>query len=99
MDFCFRKAGMPLAAAGAVALLAGFVAVAPAKAQQAAAGQAAAGQAPAKNWKDRAEYDLVTKITQTTDMKARLELLNTGQDKYPQTDYASERLQDYIDTV
>ena len=97
MDFCFRRAGMPLAAVGAMALLAGFVSVAPATAQQPAAGQAAAGgQAPAKNYKDRAEYDLFSKVTQTTDPKARLEVLNTWQDKYPQTDYAQERLQYYV---
>lgn len=87
---------MPLAAAGALALLAGWVAVAPARAQQPAA---AAGQAPAKNYKDRAEYDLFSKITQTTDPKARLELLNTWQDKYPQTDFAAERLQIFVATL
>jgi hypothetical protein len=91
---------MPLAAAGALALLAGFITVAPAAPQQPAASQTpAAGQAPAKNYKDRAEYDLFSKITQTTDMKARLELLNTWQDKYPQSDYATDRLQYYIDTL
>jgi len=100
VDFCFRRAGMPLAAVGAIALLAGFVSVEPATAQQPAAGQAAAGgQAPAKNYKDRAEYDLFSKVTQTTDPKARLEVLNTWQDKYPQTDYAQERLQYYVVTL
>ncbi|HEY6987700.1 MAG TPA: hypothetical protein VH369_04915 [Bryobacteraceae bacterium] len=94
MDFCFRKAGMPLAA-GALALLVGFAAVPPAIAQQ----PAAAGQAPAKNYKDRGEYDLFSKVTQTTDPKARLEVLNTWQDKYPQTDYSQERLQYYILTL
>jgi len=89
---------MPLAAAGALTLLAGWVAVAPARAQQPAAAPAA-GQAPAKNYKDRAEYDLYNKVTQTTDPKARLEVLNTWQDKYPQSDYAPERLQYYIDTL
>jgi Tfp pilus assembly protein PilF len=88
---------MPLAATGALALLAGWVAVAPAKAQQPAA--AAAGQAPAKNYKDRAEYDLYSKVTTTTDPKARLEVLNTWQDKYPQSDYAPERLAYYLDTL
>src|SRR3954466_6446903 len=61
---------------------------------QPAAGQAAgqpAGQAGAKNYKDRAEYDLYSKISQTTDPKAKLELLQTWQDKYPQSDFASDR--------
>ena len=98
MDICFRKAGMPLAAAGALALLAGWVAVAPARAQQPAAA-GAAGQAPAKNYKDRAEYDLFSKVTQTADPKARLEVLNTWQDKYPQTDFSAERLQLFVATL
>ncbi|HEY3456362.1 MAG TPA: hypothetical protein VGK64_17415 [Bryobacteraceae bacterium] len=89
---------MPLA--GALALLVGFAAVPPAIAQQPAAGQAAAGgQAPAKNYKDRGEYDLFNKVTQTNDPKARLEVLNTWQDKYPQSDYSLERLQYYILTL
>jgi len=59
---------------------------------QAAGGQAAAGQAAGtKNYKDRAEYDLYSKITQTADPKAKLELLQTWQDKYPQSDFASDR--------
>ena len=66
--------------------------------QGGATGQAAGGQggATAKNWKDRAEYDLYVKITQTTDPAARLQLLNQWQDKYPQTDYNLERLQFYV---
>jgi hypothetical protein len=99
VDIWFRRAGMPLAAVGALTLLAGWVAVAPARAQQPAAGQPAAGQAPAKNYKDRAEYDLYSKVTQTTDPKARIEVLNTWQDKYPQSDYAPERLQYYVATL
>src|SRR5689334_42576 len=98
VDFYFRRAGMPLAA-GALALLVGFAAVPPAIAQQPAAGQAAAGQAPAKNYKDRGEYDLFNKVTQTTDPKARLEVLNTWQDKYPQSDYSQERLQYFVVTL
>jgi len=98
VNFCFRRAGIPLAA-GALALLVGFAAMPPAIAQQPAAGQAAAGQAPAKNYKDRGEYDLFSKVTQTTDPKARLEVLNTWQDKYPQSDYSQERLQYYVVTL
>jgi len=65
----------------------------------AAFGQAA-GQAPAaKNYKDKDEYDLYYKITQTADPKARLQLLNTWQDKYPTSDYAPERLQFFVATL
>src|SRR5438270_7539631 len=64
--------------------------------QSAAGGQQAAGQ---KNYKDRGEYDLFAKITQTADPAARLQLLNQWQDKYPQTDYAQERLQYYVITL
>jgi hypothetical protein len=70
----------------------------PATAGQAAAGQPAAGQ-PAKNYKDRGEYDLYDKVTKTQDPKARLELLNTWQDKYPQTDFAQERLVYFVATL
>lgn len=63
----------------------------PAKAQDAAAG--------AKNWKDRAEYDLYMSISQATDPAKRLELLNQWQDKYPQTDYNKERLQFFVPTA
>src|SRR4051794_6296324 len=92
------RAGKPMIAAGAFALLTS-VAMPPAMAAQAAgqpaagAGQAAAGgqAAPAKNYKDRDEYDLYSKITQTTDPKAKLQLLTTWQDKYPQSDFASDR--------
>jgi Tfp pilus assembly protein PilF len=63
---------------------------------QQSGGQAAAGQ---KNYKDRGEYDIYSKVTQTTDPKARLELLNTWQDKYPQTDYSQERNEYYLLTL
>jgi tetratricopeptide (TPR) repeat protein len=82
--------GKPVAAAGALALfMSGAASVQVAKAQAPAAQPAAGAQT--KNWKDRAEYDLYVKITQTNDPKARLELLNTWQDKYPTTDYSKER--------
>jgi hypothetical protein len=57
-------------------------------AQQPAAGQSGA---PQKNYKDRGEYDLYSKITQTQDPKARLDLLNQWQDKYPKSDFAHDR--------
>lgn len=66
------------------------------------AGQAAqaTGQAgPQKNYKDRAEYDLYSKITQTQDPKARLDLLNQWQDKYPTSDFADDRLKYFINTL
>lgn len=55
--------------------------------------------AAAKNWKDRAEYDLYMSIQQATDPAKRLELLNQWQDKYPQTDYSKERLQFFVATT
>ncbi len=69
-------------------------------AQQPAAGQqpGAAG-APQKNYKDRAEYDLYAKITQTQDPKARLDLLNQWQDKYPKTEFSQERNQYFVATL
>lgn len=88
-------------ATGAVALLTSLVSVpfvTAAPAGQAAAGQQAAGK-PTKNYKDRGEYDLYSKVTQTTDPKARLDLLNTWQDKYPQTDFAQERLLYFVTTL
>ena len=60
----------------------------PAQGGQQPAGGQAAGQ---KNWKDRAEYDLYQKATQTQDPKAKLDVLNQWQDKYPQSDYADLR--------
>ncbi len=88
-------------ATAALALLTSLVAIPIATAQNAGAQQPAAGQSaqPTKNWKDRAEYDLYVKITQTQDPKARLQLLNTWQDKYPQTDYQTERSQAFIATL
>ncbi len=90
-------------ATGAVALVTSLVPVPIATATPAgqaapAAGQQAAGQ-PAKNYKDRGEYDLYSKVTQTQDPKARLDLLNTWQDKYPQTDFAQERLLYFVTTL
>ncbi len=92
MDFCFRRAGRLLMAAGAFALVT-TVSVPVAIAQDAA-------QQPAgKNYKDRGEYDIFLKVTQTPDAKARLALLDTWRDKYPTTDYATERLQYYVATL
>ncbi len=94
MDFCFLRVKRPAIAAGALALLTNFVSVPPVVAHE--AGQQAAAT---KNYKDRDEYDLFKKITETADPKARLQLLNTWQDKYPTSDYAPERLQYFIATL
>lgn len=91
------RARRPILLTGAVALLMGTSVAPVALAQDAAVAQQPA--AGAKNYKDKAEYDLYLKITQTTDPKARLELLNTWQDKYPQTDFATERSQYYLATL
>ncbi len=100
MGFSLSRASRTVVATSAIALLAslGFVSIATA---QTAGAQQPSGQAgqPQKNWKDRGEYDLYVKITQTTDPKARLQLLNTWQDKYPQTDFQAERSQFFIATL
>jgi hypothetical protein len=104
----FLRPSKTIIATGTIAVLTGMGAAPAARAQatptqQPAAGQqSAGGQQPAggqKNWKDRAEYDLYVKISQTQDPKARLDLLNQWQDKYPQTDYAAERDQFFVITL
>jgi tetratricopeptide (TPR) repeat protein len=50
-----------------------------------------AQDAPAKNWKDRAEYDLYEAATKATDGNKALEALNQWKQKYPETDYKEER--------
>ena len=107
MESGFLRTSRMVIATGAIALWSGIgVYAQDAGAQQPAAGaqqsgaqqpaagaqQGAAGQ---KNWKDRAEYDLYQKITQTQDPKARLDLLNQWSDKYPQSDYSDIRDQVY----
>ncbi len=99
MEFYFLKASRSMVAASALALLTGLVFVPVAAAQDTGTQQAAAAGQTAKNWKDRAEYDLYVKISQTTDPKAKLELLNTWQDKYPQSDYSQERLMFFVNTL
>lgn len=108
MKFNFLKASKPLLATGAFALMTSLVSVPFAAAQATgqqpsqppAAGQSGQSeQKPQKNYKDRGEYDLYSKITQTQDPKARLQLLNTWQDKYPQSDFAQDRLQYFIATL
>jgi len=71
--------------------------------------QSSAGQQPAaqgaqqggaqKNYKDRGEYDIYLQVTQAQDPKKRLDLLNQWQTKYPQSDYAQDRLQYFVATL
>jgi hypothetical protein len=98
VDFCFRRVTKSAITAGTLALLTSFVGV-PAAVAHSGGYQAAAAAQPAKNYKDRDEYDLFKKITETPDPKAKLQLLNTWQDKYPTSDYAPERLQYFIATL
>src|ERR1700733_9635908 len=88
VDFCFRRAGRIILAASALVLIPSFVTISSAKAQDTAG----------ENWKDRDEYELFTKMSQTADMKARLDLLKTWEDKYPKTDFVDMRNQYYLDT-
>jgi hypothetical protein len=109
VEISFLRAGKQAMATGALLLLASFTCADLALAQAAGqtGGQSGAqstgqtgGQAGAqKNYKDRAEYDLYSKITQTQDPKARLDLLNQWQDKYPQSDFADDRLKYFINTL
>lgn len=69
----------------------------PAPAQSAAPAQSSA-QPAKKNWKDRAEYDLYDSIIKEQDPNKRLALLNTWKEKYPTSDYSTERLQIYLTT-
>jgi hypothetical protein len=101
VKFSYLRVSKLSLALGALALLAGTVTL-PAAAQstsnqQSGGQQAATGQGP--NWKDRAEYDLALKASQTADPKQRLELLNTWTDKYPQTEFVKDRLQSYMVTL
>lgn len=61
------------------------------------AGGAAQGTTGQKNWKDRDEYDLYVKISQSqNDPKQMVTLLQQWQDKYPQSDYSQERGQFWL---
>ncbi|HLH03130.1 MAG TPA: hypothetical protein VKX25_10190 [Bryobacteraceae bacterium] len=107
MESRFLRPSRILIATGTIALLSGVGVYAQdagaqqpaAGAQQPAAGGQQQGAAGQKNWKDRAEYDLFQKITQTQDPKARLDLLNQWSDKYPQSDYSDYRNQYYAVTL
>jgi Tfp pilus assembly protein PilF len=77
-------------AVAALGCLEGGVAAAQAQGQQA--------QQPAKNWKDRAEYDLYASILNEKDPTKKLGLLDSWKQKYPQTEYGDERMQLYLTT-
>lgn len=98
----FLRPSKTIITTGAIAIIACLGFTPPARAQ-AANGQQSAGQAPGgapqKNYKDRGEYDLYSKITQTQDPKARLDLLNQWQEKYPQTEFAQERNEYFVATL
>lgn len=104
MDFCFlraRKAVIVSSAALALSL-AGPASFPICAAQAAPAQQPAAGgqAAPAKNYKDRGEYDLYNQaVQQSKDPKAQVQTLQTWQDKYPQTDFATERALLFINAL
>lgn len=56
------------------------------------------GQAKQPQWKDRAEYDLYDSILKTQDNNTKLGLLQSWEQKYPQTDYLEARHQLLVQT-
>ena len=52
-------------------------------------------QAPSKNWKDRPEYDLYESIARESVPARKLELLDSWKEKYPVSDFADVRQQEY----
>ena len=51
-----------------------------------------------KNYKDRAEYDVITKVYAEADPAKKLALLDEWTEKYPETDYHVERARFYLDS-
>jgi hypothetical protein len=105
------SAALALLLAGPISLPLAAAQAAPAQ-QPGAGGQAAPGAggqaapgaggqaAPAKNYKDRGEYDLYNQaVQQSKDPKTQLQTLQTWQDKYPKTDFETERLQLFINAL
>jgi hypothetical protein len=86
-------------ALSALALLGSIFALPAASAQATSTQQQPATGQTTKNYKDKGEYDLYSQVTQATDPAQRLKLLNTWSDKYPQTDFAKERLEYYLATL
>jgi hypothetical protein len=93
------RATKQLTALSTLALLTGIIAMTAVSAQNTGNQQQAATGQTTKNYKDRGEYDLYSQVTQATDPAQRLKLLNTWSDKYPQTDFARERLEYYLATL
>jgi hypothetical protein len=55
-------------------------------------------QAQAKNWKDRAEFDLYDSIVKDTNAQTRLQNLDKWKSTYAQSEYADVRLKAYLVT-
>ena len=51
-----------------------------------------------KQYKDRAEYDIISKVYAEQDPTAKLGLLDEWKQKYPETDYSMERMRFYLDS-
>ncbi len=51
-----------------------------------------------KEYKDRAEYDIITKVYGEADPQQKIALLNEWTEKYPETDYHLERSRFYLDS-
>ncbi len=103
MNFCLMRARTSIAGLSALGLIFTGLVVSRGSSAQSTAGQQPSGQtgqaAPQKNYKDRGEYDLYSQITQTQDPKKRLDLLTQWQTKYPQSDFAQDRLQYFVATL
>jgi tetratricopeptide (TPR) repeat protein len=54
-------------------------------------GQTDASSSQAKNWKDRAEYDLFDVITKDSNPRTKLEKLQQWELQYPNTEYSQQR--------
>lgn len=97
MKFCIWKSGKSVAAAAGLAFFLTGLTAAPLSAQeQQSSSQQGATQ---KHYKDRGEYELYLKVTQTKDPQQRLQLLNTWNDKYPTSDFKEDRLEYFVTTL
>jgi len=56
------------------------------------------GQAKQPQWKDRAEYDLYDSILKAQDNNTKIGLLQSWEQKYPQSDYLDTRNQLLVQT-
>jgi hypothetical protein len=62
-------------------------------AQQQASAQA---QQQGPQWKDQQEYDMYNAVVKENDPKKKLSLINAWKDKYPDTQYKTQRMQLYL---